>query len=241
MIKPDIKKLPEASQFREFLFPGIVIILIVITAVTVLKPKIDSLLEIRQGVAKQKKELGQLSQKSAVLEGYDQNELKNRTEKLLKVLPVEKDGPLIVATMRSLVSENNLELISLGVNVGELATESAEPTKKEETVPSLKIALDVAGELGDLYNFLSAVESITPIMRVDKVGISREGTSVESQVSLSNYFLAMPKEIGKVSRQIVPVNTEEEKVYQEVSNYQPPAMGTALPIVTSGKENPFAY
>lgn len=238
-MKLEVGKLSELSKHRSYLFPGVVVILILVSAMTILKPKLNDLLETRRGLAKQKQELAQLTQKVALLEGYDQNELNTRVNQILKVLPTEKDGPLILATVRSLVADYDLELESLNVEVGEIATEAAEPKRKEELLPSLSIKLSVTGSLDNLYNFLEAVESTTPLMMIDLVSVNREGTTIESSIQLSTYYLAAPKDIGKAGRQITPITSEEEEVYQKLSRYQSPSVGTSLPYVGSGKENPF--
>ncbi len=240
-MKIETGKLPELSKVQIYLFPLVVVILIVISTIAILKPKLDDLLKTRGNLTKQKKELAQLTQKVTVLEGYDQDELKDRVNKILRVLPKEKDAPLILVTMRSLANDYSLEISSLMIDVGELATESAELKTKKETLPSLNIQLSVSGSLGDLYDFLEAIESTTPLMRIDHVSIDREGTTIESSIDLFTYHLAAPQDIGKVSRQITPLSSEEEEIYQKLSRYQPAIVGTRLPYVGSGKENPFEF
>lgn len=238
-MKIETGKLPELSKYRSYLFPVLVVILMVVSIITILKPRLNDLLKTRRNLAKQKKELAQLTQKVVILEGYDQNELEARINQILKVLPTEKDGPLIFATVRSLVADYDLELGSLNVEVGEIATESAKPKSKKELLPSLEIQLDAFGSLDNLYNFLEAIESTTPLMRIETVAISREGTTIESKIQLSTYYLVAPKDIGKVDRQITPITSEEEEIYQKLSRYESPTVGTGLPFVGSGKENPF--
>lgn len=237
----EISKLPNLTKYRVFLFPGAVVVLIILSMVMILKPKANDLLGLRKGLSKQKEELAQLSQKVAVLEGYDQSELKTRTNQVLKALPAEKDAPLLLATMRSLTNEYNLELESLNIDVGEVSTESAEPTTKEKPLPSLDLLLSVSGSLNDLYEFLSGVESTSPIIRINQVDITREGDSTEAKIQLSSYYLVIPTDIGKASRQIIPITLEEEKIYQQLSRYKPAVVETALPSVVSGKENPFVF
>jgi len=240
-MKIETGRLSELSKFQSLLFPVMVVILILVSAITILKPRLNDLLGTRRDLAKQKRELAQLAQKVAILEGYDQNELQARTNQVNKVLPREKDGPLILATIRSLVSDYNLELSSLTVEVGEIATESAEPKRKEELLPSLTIQLSIAGGLENLYDFLEIIESTVPLMRVDTVSTAREESTAESNIQLFSYYLAEPKDIGKVGRQVVPITSEEEEVYQKLSRYQPASVGTKLPYVGSGKENPFTF
>lgn len=240
-MKIETGRLSELSKFQSLLFPVVVIILILVSAITILKPRLNDLLETRRDLAKQKKELAQLTQKVAVLEGYDRDELQTRANQVNKVLPKEKDGPLILATIRSLVSDYNLELNNLTIEIGEIATESSEPKRKEELLPSLTIQLSIAGGLENLYDFFEAIESTTPLMRIDTISISREGSTADSKIQLFTYYLAEPKDIGKVGRQIVPITSEEEEIYQKLSRYQPARVGTKLPYVGSGKENPFTF
>lgn len=241
MMKIKVARLSDLRQYRSFLFPGVVVILIAVSAVTILKPRVSELLKLRRNLAKQEEELSQSSKKIVVLEGYDQNELQVRTTQALKVLPTEKDGPLILATVRNLVSESNLELVSLDIEIGEVSNESGGSKSKQEPLPPLGIRLSVAGSLGDLYDFLERIESAAPVIKINEVDIEREGTSIEGKIQLSTYYLAEPKDIGKASRQISPITIEEEKIYQAITNYQAVSTRTTLPLVSSGKEDLFSY
>jgi len=236
-----VGKLPDFGKYQDFIFPGLVIFLIVLSAMIILKPKINDFWLLRRGLLGQKEKLAQLSQKVAVLEGYDRNELLIRTGQVLKVLPAEKDAPLVLATIRSLVNDYHLELGSLNISVGEISTESAKTVTKEKLLPSLDSQLSVSGNLSDFYDFLDALEKITPLVRINQVSITKEGTSVESKIQFSSYYLVPPKGIGKTNRQVISITSEEEKVYQELSQYQSTSVGTSLPSVGSGKENPFVF
>jgi len=237
-----ISKLPDLSQLKVFLFPGVVVVLISLSGMLVLKPQLTSFFDLRKDLAEQKKELAALSQKEAVLEGYDQNELQNRANFALKVLPAEKDSPLVLVTVRSLIYEHNLTLSDLTIGVGSLGTESAKlKTKAEEKegVPSFSLSLSFSGALTDLYDFLTAIESTFPLMRLEELSFSREGHSIEANLELVSYYLALPQSLGKTDREIIPVTSEEEEVYLEINQYSSPEGGVFLPPVTSGKENPF--
>lgn len=235
------ERLTDLGKYRDFLFPGMAIVLILFSFLVILKPRLTDLFQLRRDLGKQKEELARLSQKVAVLEGYDQNELQIRSEQVLKVLPTEKDAPFVLATVRGLTSRHNLELESLTIEVGEISTESAQTKTKEKALPSLDLQLSVAGSLNDFYDFLSALESTTPIMRINQVDFSRQGTTVEDQIQLSSYYLMVPKTIGKTDRQIIPLTSKEETIYQELSQYKSAPTGETLPLVGSGKENPFAF
>lgn len=237
----EIGKLPDLSKYRDFLFPGIVIILIVVSLVIVVKPKITELMEIRGNLAKQKQELAQLIQKAAILEGYDQNELQVRANKTLKVLPAEKNGPLVLATVRTLVNEQDLDLEGLSVNIGEVSTGAAKPKSSKEKVPSLEIKLSISGNLDDFYKFLEGIQTTAPIMKIKQLSFSREGNSVSGSLLLASYYLNLPVDIGKTSSKIVPITSQEAEIYQQLSGYQLAISGNALPPIGSGKEDPFVY
>lgn len=231
----------DLKKYRAFLFPVVVIVLIALSAVTILKPKINDLSQLRKNLSKQKEELTQLSQKVAVLESYDQNELKKRADTVLRVLPAEKDAPRIIVILRGLVDKYNLELGSLNIKVGDVSTESAEPAVKDDSLPALQLQLSVTGSLTDFYELLNTLESAAPIFGINQISMSRSGFSVGTKTGLSSYYLAMPKEIGKISRQIIPITPEEENVYEKISGYKSVSTGTSLPFVGSGKENPFTF
>jgi Tfp pilus assembly protein PilO len=237
-------KIPDLSHFRPFLFPVVVVVLMTLSGVLILKPKMTAFLDLRKDLAEQKKELAILSQKVAVLEGYDQNELQNRADFTLKVLPAEKNAPLVLATVRSLISEHSLTLSDLTIGVGSLSTESAKvKTKAEEKegIPSFSISLSFSGALSDLYRFLTAIESTLPLMRIEELSFSREGQTIEADLDLVSFYLVLPQSLGKTDRQIEPLTSEEEKVYLEINQYSSPKGSVSFPYVTSGKENPFTY
>jgi Tfp pilus assembly protein PilO len=237
----EVGKVPDVKKYRHFLIPGVVLVLIVLSAILILKPKFDEIMKLRREIAKQKEELTQLSSKVAILSGYDENELKTRTEKLLEVLPAEKDGPLVMATVRVLVSEHNLELQKLTVGVGKIATEAAEK-KIQEPLPSLAVDLDVIGSLEDLNNFLDALEVAAPMMRIRQLTIIREEEeTIQSKLQMASYYLTVPTTIGKPTRPVDLITSAEEEAYQKLSDYRLATLEAELPFVSSGKENPFAY
>ncbi|HUV43031.1 MAG TPA: type 4a pilus biogenesis protein PilO [Patescibacteria group bacterium] len=242
-MKIGINKLPGLSKFREFLFPLIVIVLIVLSGVLVVKPKLGEILKVRGELGKQKDELAQLSQKMAILQGYDRSELEARANQIVKVLPIDKNGPLIFASLRSLASENDLEIHGLDVQIGEISTESGKIQTKgnKESFPSLTISLSVSGDRGDLYEFFKSVESISPLMRIRQISLNQEEDIFESKLELETYYLASPEFIGKADRTIIPISSEEEEVYQKIKGYLTVLSQTSLPLITSGKENPFTY
>jgi Tfp pilus assembly protein PilO len=238
-----IKRLPDLSKFRDFLLPLMAIILIVLSAVFLVKPKFNSILKARRELSKQKTELAQISQKITILQGYDQTELEARANQSVKVLPVDKNGPLIFANLRSLASENDLEVHNLDVQIGEISTSSGKTktTKGKQTAsPSLTISLSISGDRDDLYEFFKSVESIAPLIRLQQISFSQEEDVAESKLELETYYLASPEFIGQAGRTIVSISPEEEEIYQEIKDYQTVSSQTTLPLMTSGKENPFA-
>lgn len=231
----------DLNKYRAFLFPGIAVVLIILSGMLVLKPKINDLSKLKKDITSQKEELSRLSQKVAVLESYDRNELKRRTDQVLKVLPAEKDAPLIMAALRQLINDHDLELKSLDIGVGEISTESAKQIGIKKAVPALDLELSLVGVLDDLYEFLNALDSITPLIEVDELQVGREGLAVEAGMELSSYYLLGSEDSGKIDRQIVAITPEEEKIYQEISFYKPVPGSMDLPEVSSGRENPFVY
>ena len=231
----------DLNKYRTFLFPGIAVALVILSGMMVLKPKINDLSELKKDIASQKEELSRLSQKVAVLESYDRNELKRRTDQVLKVLPAEKDAPLIMTALRQLMNDHNLELKSLEIGVGDISTESAKQTSIKKDVPALDLELSLVGILDDLYEFLNALDSITPLIGVDELQMGREDLVAEAEMELSSYYLLGSEDTSKVDRQIVAITPEEEKIYQEISFYKPVPGSMNLPEVGSGKENPFIY
>jgi len=227
---------------RLFLLPILIFVAIILSGVFFLKPKLEQVVRIKTNLSREKTRLAELTTKLAALEGLDVNELEVKTNVVLQALPVEKDVPQILLAIRGLTQSVGTELRSVQVEPGEISTESAQiKTSKKYDLPFLVFKITIAGNLEQLKEFLLKIESIAPLMRVDKIDISQKEGMAEADLDLDTFFLPLPVSLGVTEKQLSSITAQEEKIYQKLSKLEEIQPGESLPSITSGKTNPFAF
>lgn len=236
--KPDIEK---KKELRPFLIPGVIAIFILVSGLLLIRPRIGEIFSIQKDLKKEEKKLAQLTAKTAALEGLDQVELSEKAEIATKALPTEKDLPLILSALKVLAAENNIELLSLQVKPGELATPSTQ--EKKEELPLLSFKIEVSGQISDFKEFLAKLVKIAPLMRAKSVAIETEemGGSFKANISLDSPFLPPPVSLGLPEEPLPQITTKEETVYQKLAGLDFSLREEELPVVPAGKENPFVF
>jgi len=231
------------KDFKPFLIPGIIVLLILMMTVFVLRPKVILILKARNQLMTDKKTLMSLTQKLATLEGLAKVEFADKVDVALDVLPSEKDVPNNLFVLKKIALDNGLIVSNIVVSdLGEIATVSSEQkTSKGEIIPFFTLNITVIGESSLIKNFISQIESTAPLMRVKRVSAMRKRTDIpEISLEIQAFFLPFPKTIGKPEQQLVAINSEEEKIFELISSFNFLSNEEDLPNLPVGKENLFS-
>lgn len=240
MLKPKSDKL-KIAELRPFLIPGAIILFILASGLLLIRPRLNEIFLIQKNLKKEEKRLAQLTAKTASLEGLDQVELSEKAEITAKVLPSEKDLPLLLSVIKTLAAKNNLELLSVQANPGELATVSAQ--QKKEALPSLSFKITVSGQMGDFKEFLARVAKTAPLLTTESIDVEGEGItgSFEANLAVDSPFLSPPASLGLPEKPLPEITREEDETYQKLAQFDFLLVEEELPLVPAGKENPFAF
>lgn len=239
----ELKKPLFGGQSRRSLVSVLIIILVVVSALFLVKPKVSEILEARKAIKKEREKLAQLTQKEALLASLNEVELIQRANLTLAVLPVEKEVPLVLSSLKVLTIESGLTLGPIGVNPGKISTGSAEISPpKAEVLPSYAFSLQAQGNTDQIKTFIEKVEQITPLLQVKSLSVSQEETDLASvDLVISAFFLSLPEKVGPVDQPLLLLTQAEEEMLKKISSYQSVLTGEALPFVPTGKANPFAF
>lgn len=231
----------KTEKLRPLFTPGLIVLLILVSGLLLVRPKINEILSARKNLKKEEKRLAQLTAKVAALEGLDQTELSEKADITAKALPSEKDLPLLLSSLKTLSAKNNIELQNIQVNPGELATVSAEG--KKDKLDFLSFEIIAAGQMADFREFLIQLAKTAPLMRGESVVIDTEetGEGFQADLSLEAPFLPPPVTLGVTETPISQITPEEEKTYQKLARLDFYLVEEELPPVPAGKENPFAF
>ena len=246
MAKVNLALGQDFKKSKLVLFSGVILALIVLVSLFWLRPKIMAIMKANKELAANKKILAELTKKVTVLEGLSQPELSERVDLVLKVLPSEKDIPTVMVALKKIALNNGLVVSELNIpEVGEIATVSAQSkVAKEEILPSLAVKLILIGSREKIISFLKQVETTAPLMRVSGLVINQKGGGLdEALIDVKTYFLPFPKTLGKVEQAIIPVTSQEEKIFSQLSKiefFQESESLSSSPL-PAGKADLFSY
>ena len=237
----------EISKQKRFLFPLVAVLFVVLASLFILKPKIGQILEPRRTIAGQKQLLSKLTEKAAVLEGLDKNELNDKVDFSFKVVPVEKDVPLIMSLVKDFSQQAGLSLKTIKTDPGGISTESASKqiSSGAEEVDSYPFTLVLEGGLPEAKSFLDLIKQTAPLIKVESFSMSNEqtetGKSGQISLAISTYFHPLPTELGPVESPVALLTQQEEKLYETLTKLTVPATQENFQEVPSGKANIFEY
>jgi len=229
----------KTAELRPFLIPGVVVIFILFSGLFLIRPRLNEMFLIRKNLKREEKRLAQLVAKTTALEGLDQVELSEKAEVVAKALPSEKNLPLLLSVIKGVAVNNNIELLSLQVKPGELATPSAKERKEE--LPSLSFTIMVSGQMSDFKEFLAQLSKTAPLLRSESIALEEMTGGSQASLFLDSPFLRPPESLGLPEKALAQVTSEEEEVYQQLARLDFFLIQEEFPLVPAGKENPFAF
>lgn len=236
-------KLPSLNfqQFRPFLIPGVMVIFIFVSGLFFIRPKISEILLIQKKLEEEETRLAKLTAKVASLEGLDQTELVLRVETTAKAVPSEKDLPPLLLVLKTLAAKNSLEIANLQVDPGKIATTSAQESPNRLSFLDFKIA--IKGRMNDLKEFLTQVGQVAPLMVVRQVRIEVQDSSqaVQAELRLDAPFLLPPASLGSIEAPLAQITNQEEDIYQKLTDLDFALIEKEMPLVPTGKVDPFAF
>lgn len=233
----------QLKKYKNLFWPAVFFLVVVVIGLTFLKPKITGIFQLQKQIREDKKRLAQVTEKVNALEGLDEIELETKSEKVLEALPSEKNIASLLYTLKILGQQAGVVLKDIEVSPGELSTRSAQPkTKGEPEVPLLSFSLTIEGEDEKVRNFFDRIETTLPLMKISLIDLSQKGEdSVDGNLKLAAFFLLLPKELGVIEKPLALITSQEEKAYQELVRFKAAEKVGELPLIPSGKENPFTF
>jgi len=230
-----MKKIEDFSHYKKIFLQIFLIGGIIFSSLFFLRPKVIEIFKIRKEIKIEKEKLTKLNQKVAYLEGLDEAELTQKTQVLIKALPLEEDIPLILTTLKSISFSKGISLQGIQISLG------GESPKTGLSSFSFSLELEEE-ELENLISFINSLEISCPLMRVEMVESSFEGKDkMREKISVQSFFLPPPKELPTLDSPLAVLTSQEEKIYQDISSFYSPLEEENFAPVQSGKENPFSF
>ena len=234
-------KVLTAVNTRSLLLPGVVVILIILSGLAFVRPKVNRNLQLKQETKVEEQTLAQLTAKLASLSSLDQNELSKMAKVLTKTLPTEQNVPLNFSVFKILAKKNNIEISGLSISPAGPVSTSGETVGNEANLLSYNLALE--GKIEDAKEFMSQVRRTVPLMVTKSGTLENDLTSgtLKASFLVDSYYLFLPVSLGAVENPLIAISPQEDQIYQEINQLETVFEPSELIPIPGGKENPFSF
>jgi Tfp pilus assembly protein PilO len=199
-------------QYGVYVLPVAVITAVVLLTIGIGIPKIKASLELRQELKLASAKLARLTEKAAALQRLDELELAKRVAVMERVLPSRKDVGGVLVGLRQAAAKSGVNLLSLNLAPGELATGSG--GKLKQVAGAMEVEVKLTGTIAAVAEWLRLVEAEgVPVMRVKAVSGGQDAGSWQLKVSLTAEYLPLPESLGAADKPLPGLTPEEEAVY----------------------------
>ncbi|MEK7617282.1 MAG: type 4a pilus biogenesis protein PilO [Patescibacteria group bacterium] len=222
------------SNFRIFIFPAVVAISSLILIVFVISPQTIKLFQNQkvQGELQEKSKF--LEAKAVVLEGLDEDNLKQKLGYALTAYPQEQDFANALGIIQEIAGKNGFNVTEFAVRLG---------SERSESSQKYGIKLEASGAKVFFPRFISAIESSARMMEVGNLEISpaREGDIVNVSVEISVLYAPSPSSFGGPESPLPELSKADEELLTELvaSGISRPAQQLPSQPQPRGKANPF--
>ncbi|AKM83466.1 hypothetical protein A2422_01165 [Candidatus Woesebacteria bacterium RIFOXYC1_FULL_31_51] len=126
---------------------------------------------------------------------------------------------------------------ALGLIISNLRTGSV--IQEKDGVSKATISFDVEGNEQAIYDYLGLFSKLLPLMKVDKVSISKLDGVVKASTTISVFSGELPKRIPSITSPVTDLTNDELLTLKEISTFSPPQFVIPAPFSDIAKEDPF--
>jgi hypothetical protein len=211
--------------------------------------------KLRERVATRRKlndSLEKLETKLDVLGGVDSILIDERVRRMEAVFPSKKPVVELMGTLSQLSGQHGLSFGGVSLSPGTLGEEEAAKVKKgkkKTATPSelrdLKFGFQVGGAFADILAFMTDLENVAPVMKIEEVALSIKTnplfeeaiTVVVADINVAAFYQAPPKTLGAISTPVELLSREDEALLKKLVNFK--TFEAVFPVAPTGKVDLF--
>jgi len=234
-----IKISSDFKKIYQMLLPLLIIILIPVLAIKFLLPKVSQIFQHQRQLKIDETEVIKLETKADFLEKQKENNVKADFEKVLIVLPNEKDVAGLLIALENLRKTAAMKIGNFGLRPGLVATDSGE--LKSQTEEELQFSLPITSSYQNLVQFLETIEKTAPLTSVERIGIDFQAgkEEVKANLFLKTHYFPLNQEPLIIENPLPEFSPEEKESLDKVLSFQVFSYQSSLLEDKIGKENPF--
>jgi Tfp pilus assembly protein PilO len=214
---------------------------LILVCLLVIKPQIEKIIDLKGQIAANRQKLSLLTDKLDTLKRLSDSDLKEKTKRLIQLLPAQNDPANLLAVFRLAAQENQVTLGEIKATPGEISTASASAAKKASFESSFN--LTVEGELTQVKNFIGTWATTPPLIKVE-AELSQDAKSklTKAVLLITAYYLPLPEKIDSIDKPLPLVTAREEEILTQIAGFRDlPVNYETLPAMQTGKTNPFSF
>lgn len=229
-----------------FGLPFFVLVVIILTTLFLLIPKVNQFIEIKRKISSQEKDISTLSMKIADLSSLSEADLVDNSNLLLEALPAGNEFFVFLGAVKKVAQESGLTIEDFDLTPGVVSTGSAEAGKKFDVYTN-PIKITFSGSYEDIRKFMDRLEKSLPTVIADELKITASLISTSSadissggKMQVSYYFLPVSKQLSDYYAPLPKISSEEQKEIEGLKTfdrYVP--VGEEEGTVVVGRENLF--
>lgn len=219
-------------KYKIFLIPGIVSLISIAVLIFVVYPQASGYFQEINKIEKLKNNVEILNNKAKELQKIDEVTRRKDLVVALTILPTERDVPIAMSTLQSLIARSNLILKN--------TTYSPQSKSKENN--NFMFTISVLGSLSSIKSFLGELQNGSRIFKVQSITLNFQNTNSLAEVSipLLVFYEPVPKTLVTLDQPIPTVSEKDEQLIRQLSKavFQAEITSTSS-AVPLGKVDPF--
>jgi len=244
---------------RYALFAVGLVLLAIFLIMVIIVPQGQAALERYEELEKQKEQLDRLQIKVQQLQALPESDLFANSDRINQLLPSRKPLLELLTALNEVAGEAGVVYSDLSLSPGRVATAGADLTEKAPIttatnqrtsrgpasgVESLNIRLRISGELENINQFLTQVESVAPMTTVTKLSLAERAASranpesfFEAEMEVETYFFNQIIS-ASVAAPIPSLSVTQQVILNEITSYTYPDIQTR-DVIQGGVNDPF--
>ena len=222
----------KVSKKGAWWFPVLAGVFMVVSAVTVLLPKIQAIIAARKDLEAKEQQLQRLVTKRQFLEGLNEAELAQQLILTNRVLPSEKPVYQAMGMLIKRAEMAQVTLNSYALTPGLVASTAADKADKNEAkageLASLPVEFSANGGFEAVYSMLTVLDMTTPLSRITSLGLTGFGEigtmvdspQVEAKLTAEVYYAPPPATLGKPSEALAMMTNKEQETLMTIQAFE---------------------
>lgn len=236
------------NLLKEFYFPILVALAVIIFSPVFLVPKIKQIIKTREAIAAQETQINQLSQKLSDLKSLSEPDLLDSSNLVIEALPSQKDFYKILALSKKIFSDKGAFLNSFDFAPGKVSTDSASKLKADSLDSSqMLLKVNFTASYDNFVSLLEAFSKTLPLMEIDNIKFDSVKATASASfpdlagiLTIKSYYSPLPKFLADLASPLPKISSQGKSLIEELRTFGKfvPEVLIEQPAVV-GKDNPF--